>query len=235
MSIVRVLLIEDEVRQAAAIRRGLEAEQMVVDVVHDGGEGVKRARMAEYDVIVLDVMLPTMNGFLVCRELRARHVWTPILMLTAKDGEYDEAEALDTGADDFLTKPFSYVVLLARIRALVRRGAPPRPTELSVGELVVDLAAHRCTFDGELVELTSRELSILERLMRRAGEVVSKGAIRDSVWEDPDRASDNVIEVHVSALRRKLRGAAIETVRGGGYRIVGPPGDGTPDTGGDDE
>jgi two-component system, OmpR family, response regulator len=223
---VRVLLIEDEVRQAAAIRRGLEAENIVVDVVHDGREGLRTARSSEYDAIVLDVMLPGMNGFLVCRELRALEVWTPILMLTAKDGEYDEAEALDTGADDFLTKPFSYVVLLARIRALVRRGAPPRPAELSVGGLVLDVAGHRCSLDGEPVELTARELSILEHLMRRAGDVVSKASIRENVWDDPDETSDNVIEVHVSALRRKLRRPVIETVRAGGYRIGGRSGDG---------
>jgi len=217
---VRVLVVEDEVRQAAALKRGLEAEGYAVDVASTGPDGLWLATEGPYDVIVLDVMLPGMNGFVVCAELRAREVWTPVLMLTAKDGELDEAEALDTGADDFLSKPFSYVVLVARLRALIRRGARERPVVLRAGGLALDLADRRCTLDGRPVELTPRELAVLEYLMRRPGEVVPKGEIVDHVWDLSFDGDDNVVEVHVSALRRKLGAAAIETIRGAGYRIA---------------
>jgi two-component system, OmpR family, response regulator len=216
---MRVLLIEDEVRQAAAIRRGLELEGIVVDVAHTGPDGLMQASLCTYDLIVLDIMLPGMNGFKVCETLREREIWTPVLVLTAKEGEYDEAEVLDTGADDFLSKPFSYVVLLARIRALVRRGAAPRPVVLRAGAVELDAANHRCIVAGAVVDLTAREQAILEYLMRRAGQVVPKGDIRENVWEDVFGTTDNVVEVHISSLRRKLGAAAIETVRGGGYRI----------------
>jgi two-component system, OmpR family, response regulator len=217
---VRVLVVEDEIRQSAALKRGLEAEGFAVDVAANGTDGLWLATEQPYDVIVLDVMLPGLNGYRVCAELRAREIWTPVLMLTAKDGELDEAEALDTGADDFLSKPFSYLVLVARLRALLRRGAAARPAVLRVGDLELDVGARRCTLDGEVVELTPREFAIVEYLMRRAGEVVPKADILAHVWDFAFDGDDNVVEVHVSALRRKLGPSTIETVRGAGYRIV---------------
>jgi two-component system OmpR family response regulator len=216
---VRVLVVEDEVRQAAALKRGLEAEGFAVDVAATGTDGLWLATEQPYDVIVLDVMLPGLNGFKVCAELRAKEIWTPVLMLTAKDGELDEAEALDTGADDFLSKPFSYVVLVARLRALLRRGSTSRPPVLQVGGIELDLAARSCTVNGRPVELTPREFSVVEYLMQRQGEVVPKTEILEHVWDYAFDGGDNVVEVHVSALRRKVGSAAIETVRGAGYRM----------------
>jgi DNA-binding response OmpR family regulator len=217
---VRILLVEDEERLAAAIARGLQAEGFTVDVAHTGLDGLWAATEQRYDAIVLDIMLPGMNGYRVCAELRNRGVDTPILMLTAKDGEFDEAEALDTGADDFLSKPFSYVVLVARLRALIRRAGGRATNEMSVGRVTLHPAARRCTVDGVQVALTSREFAILECLARRAGEVVPKRDILDSVWDDAFDGPDNVVEVHVHALRRKLGAEAIETIRGAGYRLV---------------
>ena len=216
---MRVLVVEDEVRQSAALKRGFEAEGFAVDVASTGTDGLWMACEQDYDAIVLDVMLPGLNGFRVCAELRKRQVWTPVLILTAKDGELDEAEALDTGADDFLSKPFSYVVLLARIRALMRRGATARPVALVVGSIELDVAGRECRHAGIAVELTPREFSILEYLMLRPGEVVPKSEIVEHVWDFAYDGGENVVEVHVSALRRKLGAAAIETVRGGGYRV----------------
>jgi DNA-binding response OmpR family regulator len=216
---MRVLVVEDEVRQAAALKRGLEAEGFAVDVAGTGTDGLWLATEQSYDAIVLDVMLPGLNGYKVCAELRAKEIWTPVLMLTAKDGELDEAEALDTGADDFLSKPFSYVVLVARLRALLRRGATTRPPILRAGSIELDVAARTCTVDGEPVELTPREFSVVEYLMRREGEVVPKSEILEHVWDFAFDGGDNVVEVHVSALRRKLGSSAIETVRGAGYRM----------------
>lgn len=216
---MRVLVVEDEVRQAAALKRGLEAEGFAVDVANNGNDGLWLATEQSYDVIVLDVMLPGLNGFKVCAQLRAKQIWTPVLMLTAKDGELDEAEALDTGADDFLSKPFSYVVLVARLRALLRRGATSRPPVLEVGNIELDVAARSCTVGDRPVELTPREFSVVEYLMRRQGEVVPKVEILEHVWDFAFDGGDNVVEVHVSALRRKLGSAAIETVRGAGYRM----------------
>jgi two-component system, OmpR family, response regulator len=215
------LVVEDEVRQAAALKRGLEAEGFAVDVAGTGTDGLWLATEQPYDVIVLDVMLPGLNGYKVCAELRAKQIWTPVLMLTAKDGELDEAEALDTGADDFLSKPFSYVVLLARIRALLRRGGGSRPVVLSAGSVSLDVGGRTCTVDGTEVELTPREFSIVEYLLRRSGEVVPKSEILEHVWDFAYEGGDNVVEVHVSALRRKIGAGAIETVRGGGYRMGG--------------
>ena len=217
---VRVLVVEDEVRQAAALKRGLEAEGFAVDVASNGSDGLWLASEQPYDVIVLDVMLPGLNGYRVCAELRAREIWTPVLMLTAKDGELDEAEALDTGADDFLSKPFSYLVLLARLRALIRRGAAARPAVLRAGSLALDIADRRCLVGGETVDLTPREFAIVEYLVRRQGEVVPKADILAHVWDFAFEGDDNVVEVHISALRRKLGPSRIETVRGAGYRIV---------------
>jgi len=217
---VRVLVVEDEVRQAEALERGLRAEGMAVDIAHTGTDGLWMATENDYDAIILDVMLPGLNGFRVCAELRSRQVHTPILMLTAKDGEFDEAEALDTGADDFLSKPFSYVVLLARLRALLRRGTTAQPVVLRSGPVALDVARRVCTVDGRVAELTPREFAVLEYLLRRSGEIVPKRAIVEHVWDIAFDGDDNVVEVHVSALRRKLASGAIETVRNGGYRMA---------------
>lgn len=216
---MRILVVEDEERIADAVRRGLEAEGFAVDIAATGTDGLWLATEQPYDVIVLDIMLPGINGLRICRTLREKRIWTPILMLTAKDGELDETEALDTGADDFLSKPFSYPVLLARIRALLRRTGGDRPTVLVTGDIELDPATRTCRRKGEPVKLTSRELSVLEYLMRRTGEVVSKNDILSHVWDFAYEGSENVVEVHVSALRRKLGSAVVETVRGGGYRV----------------
>jgi two-component system, OmpR family, response regulator len=217
---VRLLLVEDEVGLARALVRGLSAEGFAVDVEHDGEAGLQRAVDEAYDVVVLDIMLPRRNGYDVVRSLRAQGVWTPVLLLSAKDGEHDQADGLDVGADDYLTKPFSFVVLVARLRALLRRGAPARPAVLAVGGLALDPGARTVVRDGEPVALTTREFALLEYLMRRPGQVVGKGELRDHVW---DAAGDdlNVVEVYVGYLRRKLGAGAVETVRGAGYRVVG--------------
>ncbi len=195
---MRVLVVEDEVRLAGALARGLTAEGFDVEVVHDGLDGLWRARERDYGVVVLDLMLPGMNGFQVCRTLRVEGVWTPILVLTAKNGEYDEAEALDTGADDYLSKPFSFVVLVARLRALLRRGATPRPPELQVGDIALDPATRECRRGGTVVALTPREFSLLEALLRRGGQVAPKLDLLDEPFG-----------------RR-----SVSTVRGVGYRVV---------------
>jgi two-component system, OmpR family, response regulator len=220
---MRVLVVEDEHRLAAGVRAGLEAEGFAVDVSPDGPDGLWRAREHPYDAIVLDLMLPGMNGFKVCRQLREEHNWTPILVLTAKDGEWDQVEALDTGADDYLTKPFSTAVLVARLRALLRRGARPRPAVLAAGDLRLDPAARRA-WRGEVeLQLTARELSLLELFLRRKGEVLSKSDVLASVWDDYFEGDPNIVEVYVAHLRNKLDRpfgrAALETVRGSGYRL----------------
>jgi DNA-binding response OmpR family regulator len=219
---VRVLLVEDEQRMAAAVRRGLEVHGFTVDVAHDGSEGLWLASQQPYAAIVLDIMLPDLNGFRVCAELRRLGITTPVLVLTAKDGEYDEAEALDTGADDFLRKPFSFVVLVARVRALLRRGRGG-PAVLYVGDLTVDPAARSCQRAGRTVELTAKEFAVLECLARRSGEVVSKSEILAQVWDPYDERDVNIVEVYVSALRRKIDAPSgvhrITTVRGAGYRL----------------
>jgi two-component system OmpR family response regulator len=221
---MRVLVVEDEQRLAAGLRIGLEAEGFAVDVAATGTDAVWFATENAYDAIVLDIMLPGLNGYRVCETLRAGGVWTPILMLTAKDGEWDEAEALDTGADDYLTKPFSYVVLLARLRALVRRGANERPAVLAAGDLRLDPATKRAWRGDVEVELTARELSLLEYLMRRRGEVCSKRDILAHVWDFDFDGDPNIVEVYVRHLRNKLdrpfARAAIETRRGVGYRLA---------------
>lgn len=220
---MRVLVVDDEKRLAAALRSGLEAEGFAVDIALTGDDGLWLATENTYDAIILDIMLPGISGYEVCARLREAGNWTPILMLTAKDGEWDEAEALDTGADDYLVKPFSYVVLLAHVRALLRRGVRDRPAELIAGDLVVDPAARTCRRGDTEITLTSRELSVLEFLLRRAGEVVSKSEIVEHVWDMHFDGDLNVVEVHVSALRRKIDTPfdrhAIYTVRGSGYRL----------------
>jgi DNA-binding response OmpR family regulator len=221
---VRVLVVEDETRVALAVRRGLEQEGFAVDVALDGIEGLWLARQHPYDILILDLMLPGLNGYQVCRTLREEGNWAPILILTAKDGEHDEAEALDTGADDFLSKPFSYVVLLARVRALVRRGRRARPVVLEVGDLKLDPAAHRCWRGDTEVRLTAREFAVLEFLMSRAGDVVTKSDVLAQVWDFDFEGDPNIVEVYVRYLRRKLDEPfgrrSIETIRGAGYRLA---------------
>ncbi|MET7544810.1 response regulator transcription factor [Streptomyces sp. NPDC005078] len=217
---MRLLIVEDEKRLATSLAGGLTAEGFAVDVVHDGLEGLHRAGGGAYDLVVLDIMLPGMNGYRVCAALRAAGHEVPILMLTAKDGEYDEAEGLDTGADDYLTKPFSYVVLVARIRALLRRrGGGSASPVLTVGALRMDTAARRVLLGEDEVALTAKEFAVLEQLALRAGQVVSKADILEHVWDFAYDGDPNIVEVYVSALRRKLSAAAIRTVRGAGYRL----------------
>jgi len=220
---MRVLVVEDDQRFAAAVKRGLEVEGYAVDVAFDGAEGKWLATEQDYDAIVLDIMLPGINGFRLCEELREAGNWTPILMLTAKRGEYDEAEALDTGADDFLSKPFSFVVLLARLRVLLRRGLPERPVVMAVGDLRVDPAARRVWRAEHEVRLTAREFAVLEFLVRRAGAVVTKAQILDNVWDFEFEGDVNIVEVYVRRLRLKIDKPfgvrTIETVRGAGYRV----------------
>ncbi|MET8527910.1 response regulator transcription factor [Micromonospora sp. NPDC005172] len=217
---MRLLVVEDEARLAAALQRGLQAEGFVVDVAATGPAGLDAARHGGYDAMVLDVMLPGLSGYEVVRRLRAEQHWLPVLMLSAKDGEYDQADGLDCGADDYLTKPFSYVVLLARLRALLRRGAPERPTVLAVGDLRLDPARRRVTRADAEVALTAREYALLDYLMRRPGQVISKIELLDHVWDASLETAPNVVEVYVGYLRRKLGRDRLETVRGAGYRLA---------------
>ncbi|MGC9538572.1 response regulator transcription factor [Streptomyces sp. UG1] len=221
---MRVLVVEDEERFAAGLRDGLEAEGFAVDVALDGVDGLWLARENSYDAIVLDVMLPGLNGYRVCRALRAERDWTPILMLTAKEGEWDEIEGLDTGADDYLTKPVSYAVLLARLRALLRREARVRPVVLAAGDLRLDPAARTVSRAGRDIEITAREFALLQFLLRRAGEVVSKRTILDHVWGDDFEGDPNIVEVYVRRLRNKVDRPfgrqSLLTLRGHGYRLV---------------
>ncbi len=221
---MRVLVVEDERRLAVALQRGLQSEGFSVDLAHDGPQGLWMATEHHYDLIVLDIMLPGLNGYRVCAKLRAAGNESGILMLTAKDGEYDEAEALDTGADDFLSKPFSYLVLVARLRALGRRAGGRRPQVLRFGDLLIDPARRTCSRGATEIRLTAREFAILEYLGRRSGEVVSKRDILEQVWDAAFDGDPNVVEVHVSAVRRKVDApfgrAALETVRGAGYRLA---------------
>lgn len=221
---MRVLLIEDELRLAEAIRYGLQAESIAVDCSFDGEEGLFKAREGSYDAIVLDILLPGRNGYEVCKKLREAGIWTPILMLTARHGEEEEARALNTGADDFLSKPFSYLVLVARLRALVRRGGTPRPSIIRIGDLELDPARRTCLRGGVAVGLTAREFALLEFFMRRPGEVLSKQQILDHVWGFDFEGDENIVEVYVGYLRRKIdepfAQRSIQTVRGVGYRLL---------------
>lgn len=215
--------MEDEQRLADLVKGGLAGEGFAVDVAYDGRDGLWMASENTYDVIVLDVMLPRLNGYTVCSRLREAGNWTPIMMLTAKDGIYDEAEALDTGADDYLAKPFSYVVLLARLRALVRRGGHERPVTITVGDLVVDPAGLRCRRGEVQIALTPKEFAVLHGLARRAGEVVSKSELLAQAWDFAYDGDPNIVEVYISALRRKIDQpfgrTTLVTVRGAGYRL----------------
>jgi two-component system, OmpR family, response regulator len=216
---MRALVVEDEAKLANLLRDGLRREGMGVDIAGDGDEAVVRATATEYDVIVLDLMLPGIDGFSVCRTLRAQNVWAPTLMLTARDGVEDRVKGLDSGADDYLTKPFSFDELLARIRALIRRGAQPRPTVLEAGELRLDPASHRVWHGDDELSLTPREFALLEMFMRHPGQVLSRFELIEHVWDGSYENRSNIVEVYVAYLREKLDRAAIETVRGAGYRL----------------
>jgi DNA-binding response OmpR family regulator len=216
---VRLLVIEDEPRMAAALAKGMRHAGFSVDVVHDGEAALRSATRSLYDAIVLDIMLPLVSGYEVIRQLRAARVWTPILVLSAKDGELDEADGLDIGADDYLTKPVSFVVLLAHLRALLRRGATPRPAVLVAGDLELDPVAHSVRLAGDEVTLTAREFDLLEYLMRRPGAVVSKAELLAAVWND-SVTDANAVEVYTGYLRRKLGRDIVQTVRGVGYRLT---------------
>ncbi|MGI8528498.1 MAG: response regulator transcription factor [Geodermatophilaceae bacterium] len=220
---MRLLVVEDETRLARALQRGLQAEGFAVDLAHDGVTGLDRARTGGYDAVLLDIMLPRLSGYRVVQALRADENWVPILLLSAKDGEYDQADGLDVGADDYLTKPFSYVVLLARLRALLRRGAPERPVVLVAGDLRLDPATRRVTRADTEIALTGREFALLEYLLRRAGDVVGKSELLEHVWDSFEATEANVVEVYLGYLRRKIDTpfgrAALTTVRGAGYRL----------------
>jgi two-component system, OmpR family, response regulator len=223
--VTKLLLVEDDKKIANAVKRGLEAEGFTVEVSHDGDDGFWRASEGAYDLIVLDIMLPGRNGFRICAGLREAGMWTPVLMLTAKDGDLDEAEALDTGADDYLTKPFSFPVLIARVRALLRRAVEPHPSPIDVGALHIDPGARRVWYRGVEILLTSREFEVLEFLIRRVDLVLSKTEIIAGVWSDDFDGDPNIVEVYIRRLRRKIDERfdveLIATVRGAGYRLQG--------------
>jgi DNA-binding response OmpR family regulator len=220
---MRILLVEDEQRLSDTIKRGLTDHGFVVEVAFNGTDGLWLASENAFDAIVLDIMLPGLNGYDVLKHLRARKVWTPVLMLTAKDGEYDQVDAFDLGADDYLTKPFSFVVLLAHLRALIRRGAPERPVVMTVGDLVLDPSTHRVTRAGQDITLTPKEFALLQFFMQHAGEALTKSHILDHVWDPAFDGDLNVVEVYVRYLRLKLDAPfgrrSIETIRGVGYRL----------------
>ena len=218
-----MLIVEDEVPLAETVRHGLTEDGFVVEVVHNGEDAVWAATENPYDVIVLDIMLPKLNGYKVLEQIRERGVWAPVLMLTAKDGDYDQTDAFDLGADDYLTKPFSFIILVARLRALIRRGAPERPVVMTAGDLHLDPVRRRVERAGKEIVLTRREYGLLEFLMRHRGETVSKAEILDSVWDPAFEGDPNVVEVYIRYLRLKLDAPfernAIQTLRGMGYRL----------------
>ena len=222
---MRVLVVEDERRLADGVRRGLEAEGFAVDVASTGTDGLWMAQENSYSIILLDIMLPGISGYRICETLRAEGNWTPILMLTAKDGEWDQVEALDTGADDYLSKPFSFAILLARIRALLRRGAAERPAVLEAGDIRLDPATRRVSRGDTVIDVTAREFAVLEYLLRHRGQVVSKREVLDGVWDTDFEGDPNIVEVYIGHLRNKLDRpfdrASIETLRGAGYRLPG--------------
>jgi two-component system OmpR family response regulator len=220
---MRVLVVEDERKMAALIRRGLQAEGMAVDVAATGEDALPRAGATDYDAIVLDVMLPGIDGFETCRRLRDDGIWSPVLMLTARDSVEDRVAGLDRGADDYLVKPFSFAELLARLRALARRGPVERPVVLEVGDLRLDPATHQAWRGDEEIALSAKEFSLLEAFMRRPGEVLSRFQLLEQAWDyDYDNRS-NVVDVYVRYLREKIDrpfdANSLETVRGAGYRL----------------
>ena len=220
---MRALVVEDETGLADTLRRGLTTDGFVVQVAHNGEDAIWAATENAFDVIVLDIMLPKVNGYQVVERLRAAGNWTPILMLTAKDGDYDQTDAFDLGADDYLTKPFSFMVLTARLRALIRRGAPERPVVLAAGDLTLDPARRRVQRGKDVLALTPREFALLEYLLQHVGDVVTKSQILDAVWDPAFEGDPNIIEVYIRYLRRKVdlpfSRSAIQTVRGMGYRL----------------
>jgi two-component system OmpR family response regulator len=220
---MKILLVEDEPRLSATVSMGLRAEGFVVTAVDTGIEGLHEATENHFDVVVLDIMLPGLSGYEVLRRMRSKEVWTPVLMLTAKDGEFDQTDAFDLGADDYLTKPFSFRVLVARLRALLRRGAPERPVVLTAGSLSLDPTRHAVHRDNTPITLTPREYGVLEYLMRNKDAVMTKADILRDVWDAHLDTSDNVVEVYVGYLRRKIDMPfdtdTIETIRGVGYRL----------------
>jgi len=221
---VRLLLVEDEPTLADSVTRGLQADGFSVDWANNGPDGLWRAREGTYDAIILDIMLPGMNGYEICKTLRQEEVWTPVLMLTAKDGEYDEADAFELGADDYLRKPFSHVVLVARLRSLIRRGVQARPETITVGDLELDPARLSCNRGATSIDLTPREFAVLETLLRRFPNVVSKTELIDSVWGMDFDGDPNIVEVYVGYIRRKIDRPfdteTVRTVRGVGYQVV---------------
>lgn len=224
---MRILVVEDEQAMAASLTWGLQAEGYVVDVADNGEDGLWKARETPHDAIILDVMLPGLDGYQVCKQLRKQGLWTPVLMLTAMDDDLDQAEGLDSGADDYLAKPFAYPVLLARLRALTRRGLGERPTVLTAAGLTLDPASRTATRDGAALDLTSRELSVLEYLLRRQGQVVSKTELLEHCWDTAYDGPPAVVEVHIHRLRRKIDPPVgmpvILTLRGEGYLIKPDP------------
>ena len=232
---MRVLVVEDEVKMAGLLKRGLEEEGYAVDMSGTGQDALWLASENPYDAVVLDVMLPDFDGFEVCRRLRAAGRWSPVLMLTARDAVPDRVSGLDAGADDYLTKPFSFAELLARLRALVRRGATERPPFLAVGDLTLDPATRRVNRTGIPVELTAKEFALLEYFMRHRGEVLSRTRLIEHVWDFAYEGDSNVVDVYVRYLREKVDRPfgtdSIETVRGAGYRLREEPGDASPDQG----
>jgi DNA-binding response OmpR family regulator len=221
---VKILLVEDDKKIARMVKRGLEAEGFTVEVALDGAQGLWLATEGSYDLIVLDILLPGRNGFQICADLREKGDWTPILMLTAKNGDLDEAEALDTGADDYITKPFSFAVLVARVRALLRRSAGRDPAPIEAGDLRIDPGQRRTWRADTEIDLTARQFDVLEFLIRRAGQVLSKQEILDGVWEYEFDGDPNIVEVYIRRLRTRIDEPfdrqSIETVRGAGYRLA---------------
>ena len=220
---MRLLIVEDEPRMAGLLRRGLEREGFAVDAVDEGEEALWKAEAVSYDAIVLDLMLPGIDGLEVCARLRSAGVWSPILMLTARDGVGDRVAGLDRGADDYLTKPFSYAELLARLRALIRRGQAERPTVLEVGDLKLDPATRQVWRGETEIELSAKEFALLETFMRRPGEVLSRFALIERAWDYEYENRSNVVDSYVRFLRGKIdrpfAASSIETVRGVGYRL----------------
>ncbi|WP_045824618.1 response regulator transcription factor [Williamsia herbipolensis] len=220
---MRVLVVEDDRNGAETLRRTLVAEGWVVELAHNGEDGLHLASTTTYEVIVLDIMMPRLNGYEVVRTLRQRSVWTPVLMLTAKDGDHDQVDAFEFGADDYLIKPFSVAVLIARVRALVRRGAPERPVTLTAGSLSLDPSAHRVRRGNVEITLTPREFGLLEFLMRHKGQVLTKNEILQGVWDVNYEGDENIVEVYIGYLRRRVDRpfgvTSLQTIRGVGYRL----------------
>jgi two-component system, OmpR family, response regulator len=225
---MRALVVEDESKMAALLRRGLQEEGFAVDIAANGEDGSWMGSENDYDVILLDVMLPDVDGFEVCRRLRAADRWAPILMLTARDGVRDRVAGLDAGADDYLTKPFSFDELLARVRALLRRGPSERPPVLTVGDLALDPATRRVSRGGQEIDLTPKEFGLLDLFLRHPGEALSRTRILEHVWDFAYDGDSNVVDVYVRYLREKVDRPfgrrSIETVRGVGYRLREEPG-----------